>query len=67
MILIFPGHILETVQDACKQCNDAQRHAYHLFLASFRRVYPDEYNLFKAKFDLDGKHFNLLEKELDKY
>ncbi|XP_041972105.1 ejaculatory bulb-specific protein 3-like [Aricia agestis] len=65
--LAYKKHFMEIVNDGCRECNDRERHMYHVFLNALKEELPTEYQEFKAKYDPDGKHFEASAKAVQAY
>ncbi|XP_041971425.1 allergen Tha p 1-like [Aricia agestis] len=54
--LLYKTHLREVVDDACRECNDAERHLVRVFLKGLKEHFPSDYNDYLKKYDPEGIH-----------
>lgn len=50
------------VEEACKYCNDNEKHAMRRFLENSEQNYPELHIALKKKLDPENKYFDVLKK-----
>nr|UZX40231.1 chemosensory protein CSP19 [Carposina sasakii] len=57
----FKKDIPEAVMQACARCTPAQKHIFRIFLEGLMAKIPNDYHIFKNKYDPENKYFDALE------
>ncbi|CAH2089588.1 unnamed protein product [Euphydryas editha] len=57
----FKKDIPEAVAENCAKCTEAQKHIFKRFLEVIKVKNPEDYQVFKQKYDPQDKHFAKLE------
>lgn len=51
----------EVIAQACAKCTTAQKHIVRVLTQSFKNKWPQDYEVFKKKYDPEGIYFEKLE------
>ncbi|OWR46842.1 chemosensory protein [Danaus plexippus plexippus] len=57
----------EAIESLCMKCSLYQKHIFWQFLQALRAISPNDYILYKQKYDVDNKYFGILESILSQF
>ncbi|XP_041975783.1 allergen Tha p 1-like [Aricia agestis] len=60
-------HITEAVDTACAKCTPTHKHNVKVFIQGVSHLFPELYHEFRDRYDPDGKHYDVLIDEVQKF
>ncbi|XP_041972123.1 ejaculatory bulb-specific protein 3-like [Aricia agestis] len=61
------AHLPDQIITNCQNCDTVQKHFARIFFNNVKKNFPEEYEEYKKKYDLDGKHLESLEKAISTF